>query len=449
MTLPVPETFTTGRLALARLRRSDAAEVFAAYAQDPEVTRYLTWRPNRCVEETQAHAERCERDWDAGHEFTWAIRLREGALIGALALRPAGTQASVGYVLARPHWGHGYMTEAVRAVVNWAFTRPDVHRVWAVCDVDNPASARVMAKAGMTCEGVLRRWSVHPNISETPRDTLCYSRVRDDAAGGLPAAVAAPPILEFDPDRYASLSPQRFHQPRADMPERAVLCFFQDVIEHLRDGGFLAEITSLKSEMGRHPVYRLGTPMGDVALMHPGIGGPLAAGCMEELIALGVGGFVACGGAGVLDSAIAVGAVLIPTAAVRDEGTSYHYLAPAREVAVDEAVVRALESGLEARGVPHRRVKTWTTDAFYRETPGRIARRKADGCTCVEMETASLCAVARFRGVPFGQLLYAGDDVGASEWSERSWKGQWSVRERLTQLAAELALELPVGRAPG
>ena len=250
------------------------------------------------------------------------------------------------------------------------------------------------------------------------------------------------PILEFAPDPRAALSPEKFHQPRADMPARGVLCFFHDVIAHLASSGLLTEIMSLRSEMGQHPVYRFTTPAGEVALMHPGIGAPLAAGCMEELIALGVRTFVACGGAGVLDSAIAVGTVLVPTAAVRDEGTSYHYLPPAREVAVAPAVVAGIAAGLSARRVPYQKVKTWTTDAFYRETAGRIARRRAEGCACVEMETSALCAVAQLRGVQFGQLLYGGDDVGGADWDARGWKGQWTVREKLTELAAEIALSL-------
>ncbi len=226
------------------------------------------------------------------------------------------------------------------------------------------------------------------------------------------------------------------------MPAACVLCFFHDVIAHLQQAGLLTEVARLRSEMGAHPVYCLSTPAGPVALLHPGIGAPLAAALLEEAIALGARTFVACGGAGVLERDIAVGTVLVPAVAVRDEGTSYHYLPPAREVALVPAVVSAIEAALTGKGVPHRRVKTWTTDAFYRETPGRIARRQAEGCSCVEMETAALCAVAQFRQVAFGQLLYGGDDVSGVVWDSRGWHGKWSVRERLTLLAAEIAVTL-------
>jgi len=79
------------------------------------------------------------------------------------------------------YWHHGYATEAGRAVIAWAADLPEVYRVWAVCDVENPASARVLEKLGMSREGVLRRWIIHPNISSEPRDCYVYSKVRSEA----------------------------------------------------------------------------------------------------------------------------------------------------------------------------------------------------------------------------------------------------------------------------
>ena len=81
-------------------------------------------------------------------------------------------------MLARAEWGKDYMTEALRAVIEFAFTLPKVRRVWAVCDVDNTASARVMEKAGLEREGILRKYAAHSNVSSEPRDVFCYSIVR-------------------------------------------------------------------------------------------------------------------------------------------------------------------------------------------------------------------------------------------------------------------------------
>ncbi len=250
------------------------------------------------------------------------------------------------------------------------------------------------------------------------------------------------PILEFDPTREAIIEPGKLIAPLPVMPERCVLCFFGEVLRALAEAGRLEVIYTCASEMGKHPVYALTLEDGArVAVFHSGVGAALAVGMMEELIALGGRKFIACGGAGVLDREIAVGHIVIPNSAVRDEGTSYHYLPPAREVAADPAVLTAIEGVLRRRNVPYRIGKTWTTDAFYRETPERVARRRAEGCITVEMETSAFFALAQFRQVAFGQLLYGGDDVGGEVWDHRDWQRQ-SVRERIFWLGVEACLEL-------
>jgi uridine phosphorylase len=148
-----------------------------------------------------------------------------------------------------------------------------------------------------------------------------------------------------------------------------------------------------------------------------------------------------CGGAGVLTD-LAKGHVVVPSSAVRDEGTSFHYAPPGREVAPTPAALAAVIAVLEKQSVPHAVAKTWTTDALYRETRDRIVRRKAEGCVTVEMEAAALFAVARFRGVELAQLLYSGDSLSGDSWDHRDWHNS-SAREHLFWLAAEACLSLP------
>ena len=107
------------------------------------------------------------------------------------------------------------------------------------------------------------------------------------------------------------------------------------------------------------------------------------------------------------------------------------------------AAVTAIGSVLDEAGTAYRTGKTWTTDGLYRETPEKVARRRAEGCLTVEMECSALCAVARFRGVTFGQILYGGDDVSRLEWDRRDWDVQTAVRERLLPLAAQACLRIP------
>ena len=249
------------------------------------------------------------------------------------------------------------------------------------------------------------------------------------------------PILECDRAREALIEPGRVVRP-IDAPEHCVACFFQEVISRLCEERDAKVIAREKSEMGTHPVYGIDVDGTRLAVFHPGIGAPLAAALLEYVIALGCKKFIACGVAGVLDKDIAVGHIVVPSAAVRDEGTSYHYLPPGREVKASPEGVAAIEDVLKRRGYDYIVSKTWTTDAYYRETQGRIALRRSQGCLTVEMEAAAFFAVARFRNVVFGQILYGGDDVSGETWDSRTWNARTSVREKLFWLAAEACLEL-------
>jgi len=249
------------------------------------------------------------------------------------------------------------------------------------------------------------------------------------------------PILEFDPSRDAVIEPSKL-LPAGKLPRRCVLCFFAEVIRSVCEEPGLPVLHEMRSEMGPHPMYGLDTPGGTVAVAHPGVGASLAGALLEECIALGASEFIACGGAGVLDSEIAPGKLIVPTSAVRDEGTSYHYAPPGREVEPSPEVVSAIERVLEAHGVEYILGKTWTTDAFYRETPAKVAARKAEGCLTVEMEAAAFFAVARFRGVRFGQILYGGDDVSGIDWDPRRWDRRAAARHALFDLAVEACLAL-------
>jgi len=173
-----PERIETERLILRRCGMSDARPIFEAYAQDEEVTRFMTWRPHTNIRQTKTYLKTMVEAWDEGTEFTWVILLKNHSLIGAIGCRMMQFKAEAGYVLARPSWNNGYATEAFRALVNWLIAQPEIYRVGAVCDIENPASARVMEKAGMQREGVLRRWIMHPQMSDSPRDCYCYSIVK-------------------------------------------------------------------------------------------------------------------------------------------------------------------------------------------------------------------------------------------------------------------------------
>ncbi|HKO07662.1 MAG TPA: GNAT family N-acetyltransferase [Alphaproteobacteria bacterium] len=175
----LPDAFRTARLTLRPIALEDAAPIFDGYAQDGEVTRFLSWRPHKSREETVAYV--------TGRMAAPAERLRtyvllgreDGKVRGAFDLRrPVPHALGCDYVLARAWWGQGLMTEALAEIARWALGQGTIWRIGAVCVVENRASARVMEKAGLSREGILRRWAVCPNISAEPRDCLSYARVR-------------------------------------------------------------------------------------------------------------------------------------------------------------------------------------------------------------------------------------------------------------------------------
>ncbi len=249
------------------------------------------------------------------------------------------------------------------------------------------------------------------------------------------------PILEFDPAPKALIEPSAVVK-KQDVPEHCVITFFGDVIKKILAEKDARILIDNRWEDGPHPVYEIEHRGQRLACFQSAVGAALSAGLLEEIIALGCSKFIVCGGCGTLEKEIAVGNLIVVTAAIRDEGVSYHYLPPSREVQATPKSVAALEAELKQQNIPYRLGKTWTTDAPFRETTGKITRRREEGCVAVEMEAAALMAVAQFRDVILGQILYGGDDLSSSEWDHRNWQSRRDVRESLFWLAAEACLNL-------
>ena len=175
-----PDTLDTARLHARRPRETDAPAVFAAYASDPEATRYLAWPPYAAVEPLAEFLRGRIAAWEnaTGH-YAYLLCLRgTDAPIGSIGVIVEHQKAMFGYVLGRAYWGNGYATEALRFLVDWAAAEPRLRRAWACCAAENAASARVMEKAGLVREGVLRRWQVFPNLGPEPRDCIFYAKVK-------------------------------------------------------------------------------------------------------------------------------------------------------------------------------------------------------------------------------------------------------------------------------
>lgn len=248
------------------------------------------------------------------------------------------------------------------------------------------------------------------------------------------------PVCEFDTDRNPIIKPTDFLEKT--LPSKCVITFFRKELNQLVEERKLPVIGQLHSEVLDIPIYEYRTSTKSICITMPFSTAPGAAGTIEELHAMGCDQFIICGGAGSIKANSRVGEIIVPVSAVRDEGTSYHYLAPSREVACHQATVDFVTAALERYGIPYTTGKTWTTDAMYRETPEMIALRKQEGCITVEMETAAFFAVSRYYDLPLAQLLYAGDDVSGEAWDARNWNRQKNVRSNLISTALRIMEEL-------
>lgn len=179
MTRQLPESIQTARLGLRAPALTDASAIFQAYTQDPAVCRYMIWTPHASENDTRKFLAGCVGAWADGQRQPYVItELGSDAAVGMIDARMLDKVVDIGYVLAQPHWGKGFMPEAIEALTAAALASPGVFRVHAACDTENTASQRALEKAGFLREGRLERYTVHPNISPEPRACFMYAKCR-------------------------------------------------------------------------------------------------------------------------------------------------------------------------------------------------------------------------------------------------------------------------------
>lgn len=242
------------------------------------------------------------------------------------------------------------------------------------------------------------------------------------------------PILEFDDNRTAKIDPPAFADQSFET-DRLIITFFPEVLERLREEGRIVPVQTIGGE-NPIPIYRFSDA--DILITLGQVGCPACAGNLDLFYAIGTRRVMFCGGGGVLDKAIEVGQLFVVDGAIRDEGFSYHYIAPSRYIHANPETTQRITQYLDAHSISYIRGLTWTTDAIFRETNDRIARRKEEGARIVEMEQAGCIAVSQFRGFSYGAILYGGDDVSSDEWNNRGWRSRKGIRYDLVMLCREL-----------
>lgn len=242
------------------------------------------------------------------------------------------------------------------------------------------------------------------------------------------------PILEFDEAEVATLNPSSLKEENFST-NKMIITFFPEVITRLIEE---KQIILERTIQGENPVYIYKYVDSDILLTLGQVGCPACGGNLDLFNALGVNKVMFCGGGGVLDKTIEVGTILVVQGAIRDEGFSYHYVAPSRVIYSDEKIVNKISSFLYKKEIKYISGLTWTTDAIFRETKDRVALRRSEGAKIVEMEQAGCIAVAQFRKFDYGALIYGGDDVSSDEWDKREWRSRKGIRYDLVNLCKEL-----------
>ena len=251
-------------------------------------------------------------------------------------------------------------------------------------------------------------------------------------------------LLQYDETKNAIIDPDMVHHPVPDFPETVVSVFshhlFASVLNFL-GGKVIAQTHDVD---GIWPVYEVSYKEKRFAFYKARLGAPACVGSFEDVIPMGAKRIILLGNCGVLDRSIKDCGIIIPTKAIRDEGTSYHYAPAGDYIDVNTKYVEDFISVLEEFGYPYIKGITWSTDAFYRETRAKVDSRKKMGAVCVEMECAAMQAMCNFRNVEFFQFLYAGDNLDHTSWDPRSLSGTARLedKEKIALLAFELACRI-------
>lgn len=230
------------------------------------------------------------------------------------------------------------------------------------------------------------------------------------------------PLLEFDTDPGAVIMPTH-EKLDLQLPAKAVFAFLGEHIDAYAEAHGALQVGTFRSVTKNYPIYVVRHKGEDVCLCQAPVGAAPAAQLMDWLIGYGVREIITGGCCGALGS-FEENVFLVPYKALRDEGTSYHYMKPSRFVEMDPEAMKAIEKTMAGHGVEYREVITWTTDGFYRETKEKVEHRKQEGCQVVEMECAALAACASLRNARWGCILFTADTLADVEhYDERGWGG--------------------------
>lgn len=228
-------------------------------------------------------------------------------------------------------------------------------------------------------------------------------------------------VDSFDNKSEAKINPK--YNENAYKLDVCILTFSNVIEEYVLKNYNCEKIGEIKDAADTRAIYKIDYKGKQVGFFKTYVGAPSCVGSIETSASqINVDKFILFGGAGCLDKEIAHGKVMIPTEAYRDEGTSYHYAEPSDYITISNCSV--VSNFMKLNEIPYIEGKTWTTDAFYRETLNNFEKRKNDGCISVEMECSAVQALCNFRDLQFYTFFTSGDLLDSPKWNERHKKGE-------------------------
>lgn len=249
---------------------------------------------------------------------------------------------------------------------------------------------------------------------------------------------------DFDECKTSTFDPYEVENMVPNFPKIGITCFSKKLIDRYVEIFNCEKIAEINNANGKVPIYKIVYKGIEIALFMSYVGAPACIVEYEEILAMGLEKLIMFGTCGVLDRNIDDLAIIIPTSAIRDEGTSYHYMKVSEEVLVNEKYILEFIDILERNCVSYVKGKVWTTDAPYRETKAKVLKRKEQGCICVDMECSAMNAVAKFREKDLFQFFYAADNLDSAKWDRRSLGNddKLSEKEKIIYLALDLVLKI-------
>ena len=251
-------------------------------------------------------------------------------------------------------------------------------------------------------------------------------------------------LEDFDECKTSTFDPYEVENTIPHFPKVRISCFSKKLMDKYVEIFNGKKIAEFKNTNGKTPIYKINYKGKELALFTSLVGSSACAMAYEEILAMGLEKLIIFGTCGVLDRSIDDLAIIIPDSAVRDEGTSYHYMKASNEIKVNEKYKDEFIKILNDNNISYVEGKVWTTDAPYRETRSKVLKRKEQGCICVDMECSAINAVAKFREKDIFQFFYAADNLDSEKWAKRSLgnDGRLSKKEKIIYLALELAIKI-------